>query len=235
MQWGATKQGIEELEGRIGYSFKDKGLIKQALTHSSYANEMRILKSGNYERLEFLGDAVLEMVSSDFLFSKYPTMPEGQLSKLRASLVCEPALSLAAKKIELEKYYLLGKGEEATGGRDKDSIACDIMEAVIGAIYRDSGIEEAKKYIFKYILDDIEQKKLFYDAKSSLQELAQSKYKQVLTYKVIYEKGPEHEKEFGVEALMGDKVLGRGKGRSKKLAEQHAAYEALLALQNEEE
>ena len=225
----------ELLEERIGYRFKDPSLLKQALTHSSYANEMRILKSGNYERLEFLGDAVLEMVSSDFLFSKYPTMPEGQLSKLRASLVCEPALSLAAKKIELEKYYLLGKGEEATGGRDKDSIACDIMEAVIGAIYRDSGIEEAKKYIFKYILDDIEQKKLFYDAKSSLQELAQSKYKQVLTYKVIYEKGPEHEKEFGVEALMGDKVLGRGKGRSKKLAEQHAAYEALLALQNEEE
>jgi len=235
MQWGATKQGIEELESRIGYTFQDKGLIKQALTHSSYANEMRILKTGDYERLEFLGDAVLELVSSDFLFSKYPTMPEGQLSKLRASLVCEPALSLASKKIELEKYYLLGKGEEATGGRDKDSIACDIMEAVIGAIYRDSGIEEAKKYIFKYILDDIEQKKLFYDAKSSLQELAQRKYKQVLSYKVIYETGPEHEKEFGVEALLGDKVLGRGKGRSKKLAEQHAAYEALLALQNEEE
>ena len=235
MQWGATKQGIEELEDKIGYTFQDKSLIKQALTHSSYANEMRILKSGNYERLEFLGDAVLELVSSDFLFSKYPTMPEGQLSKLRAALVCEPALSLAAKRIELEKYYLLGKGEETTGGRERDSIACDIMEAVIGAIYKDSGIEEAKKYIFKYILDNIEQKKLFYDAKSTLQELAQSKYKQQLTYRVIYETGPEHDKEFGVEAHLGERILGKGKGRSKKIAEQHAAYEALLALQNEEE
>lgn len=235
MQWGATTEGIEELEGKIGYTFQDKSLIKQALTHSSYSNEMRILKTGNYERLEFLGDAVLEMISSDFLFSKYPTMSEGQLSKLRAALVCEPALSMAAKRIELEKYFLLGKGEESTGGRNRDSIACDIMEAVIGAIYRDSGIEEAKKYIFKYILDDIEKKKLFYDAKSSLQELAQSKYKVPLTYKVIYETGPEHDKEFGVEALLGDTVLGRGKGRSKKIAEQHAAYEALLALQDEEE
>lgn len=235
MQWGATKQGIEELEKRVGYVFEDKDLLRQALTHSSYANEMRILKAANYERLEFLGDAVLELVSSDFLFSKYPTMPEGQLSKLRASLVCEPALSLASKRIELQKYFLLGKGEESTGGRGRDSIACDIMEAVIGAIYRDSGIEEAKKFIFKYILDDIEKKKLFFDAKSTLQELAQSKYKQQLTYKVIYETGPEHEKEFGVEAFLGDKMLGTGKGRSKKLAEQHAAYEALLALQNEEE
>ena len=109
MQWGATTQGIEELEGKIGYTFQDKSLIKQALTHSSYANEMRIFKTGNYERLEFLGDAVLELVSSDFLFSKYPAMPEGQLSKLRASLVCEPALSLASKRIELQKYFLLGK------------------------------------------------------------------------------------------------------------------------------
>ncbi len=235
MQWGATTQGISELEDKIGYSFSDKSLIRQALTHSSYANEMRILKSGNYERLEFLGDAVLEMVSSDFLFSKYPTMPEGQLSKLRAALVCEPALSMAARRIELEKYYLLGKGEEATGGRSRDSIACDIMEAVIGAIYKDSGIEEAKKYIFKYILDDIEKKKLFYDAKSTLQELAQSKYRLPLTYKVIYETGPEHDKEFGVEVLLGDTIFGQGKGRSKKMAEQHAAYEALLSLQDEEE
>lgn len=235
MQWGATKQGISELEERIQYSFQDKGLIRQALTHSSYANEMRILKFGNYERLEFLGDAVLEMVTSDFLFSKYPTMPEGQLSKLRASLVCEPALALAAKKICLEKYFLLGKGEEATGGRERESIACDIMEAVIGAIYRDSGIEEAKKYIFSFILDDIEKKRLFYDAKSNLQELAQSKLKANLTYRIIYEKGPEHDKEFGVEVLLGENVIGHGKGRSKKVAEQHAAYEALVSLQNEEE
>lgn len=235
MQWGATSQGIQELEIRIGYRFKDKSLLKQALTHSSYANEMRILKSGNYERLEFLGDAVLEMVTSDFLFSKYPTMPEGQLSKLRASLVCEKALAYVARGIELDRFFLLGKGEEATGGRSRDSIACDVVEAVIGAIFRDSGIEEAQKFIFRFILDNIEQKKLAFDAKSTLQELAQSKYKQSLTYKVVYEKGPEHDKEFGVEAYLGDELLGRGKGRSKKIAEQHAAYEALLALQNGED
>ena len=235
MQWGAMKGGIEELEGRIGYTFQDKSLIKQALTHSSYANEMRILKSGNYERLEFLGDAVLEMVTSDFLFSKYPTMPEGRLSKLRASLVCEPALASAAKRICLAKYFLLGKGEEATGGRERESIACDIMEAVIGAIYRDSGIEEAKKFIFSFILDDIDKKRLFYDAKSNLQELAQRKLKETITYRVVFETGPEHDKEFGVEVLLGEKVIGRGEGRSKKLAEQHAAYEALVSLQNEEE
>ena len=237
MQLGATKQGIQELEERIGYSFEDKSLLRQALTHSSYANEMRILKSGNYERLEFLGDAVLEMVTSNFLFSKYPTMPEGQLSKLRASLVCEQALALVARGIELDNYFLLGKGEEATGGRSRDSIACDIVEAVIGAIFRDSnsGIEEAQKFIFRFILNNIEQRKLFFDAKSTLQELAQSKYKKNLTYKVVYEKGPEHDKEFGVEAWLGDELLGQGKGRSKKIAEQHAAYEALLALQNGED
>ncbi len=235
MQLGATQTGLAELEQKLGYSFQDKQLLKQALTHSSYANEMRILKTGDYERLEFLGDAVLELVSSDFLFSKYPTIPEGQLSKLRAALVCEPALATAAKRISLQDYFLLGKGEEATGGRKKESIACDIMEAIIGAIYRDSGIEEAKKLIFSYILDDIEQKKLVYDAKSTLQELAQSKYKVPLSYRLIYEDGPEHDKSFGVEALLGDRVVGQGEGRSKKTAEQQAAYMALLTLQKEEE
>ena len=235
MQLGTTAQGIQELEERIGYTFHDKSLIKQALTHSSYANEMRILKSGNYERLEFLGDAVLEMIASNFLFSKYPTMPEGQLSKLRAALVCEQALAYVARGIALDKFFLLGKGEESTGGRARESIACDVVEAVIGAIFRDSGIEEAQKFVFRFILDNIEQKKLFFDAKSTLQEVAQSKFKQNLNYKVVYEQGPEHDKEFGVEAYLGDKLLGKGKGRSKKLAEQHAAYEALLALQNGED
>ena len=235
MQLGATVEGIRELESKLSYSFKDKKLLLQALTHSSYANEMRILKTDDYERLEFLGDAILQLVSSDFLFSKYPTMPEGQLTKLRAALVCEPALAMAARRLSLERYFLLGKGEEATGGRNKESIACDIMEAILGAIYKDSGIEEAKKLIFAYILDDIEQKKLFYDAKSTLQELAQSKYKVPLTYRVAYEEGPEHDKAFGVEALLGEKVVGKGEGRSKKAAEQEAAYQALLALQKEEE
>jgi len=235
MQLGATSDGIRALEQKLGYTFSNKQLLKQALTHSSYANEMRILKTEDYERLEFLGDAVLQLVSSNFLFSKYPTMPEGQLSKLRASLVCEPALALAARRISLQDYFLLGKGEEATGGRKKESIACDVVESVIGAIYLDSGIEEAKKLIFHYVLDDIEQKKLFYDAKSTLQELAQSKYKAPILYRVIYEEGPEHDKSFGVEVLLGEHVVGKGEGRSKKAAEQQAAYEALLALQKEEE
>lgn len=233
MQLGATREGIEALERVIGYTFRNKNLLRQALTHSSYANEKKILKSENYERLEFLGDAVLEMIASDFLFSKYPTMPEGQLSKLRASLVCEPALSHDARQIGLEQYFLLGKGEESTGGRNRDSIACDIMEAVIGAIYKDSGIEEAKKYIFSFVLNDVEKKTLFFDAKSTLQELVQSRNR-TLTYRVVYENGPEHSKEFGVEALLDGQIAGTGKGRSKKEAEQHAAYEVLLCLKNEE-
>ncbi|MFI3238243.1 MAG: ribonuclease III [Lachnospiraceae bacterium] len=232
MQLGQTKEGIESLEHIIGYVFTDKSVLKQALTHSSYANEMRIHKSANYERLEFLGDAVLELVSSDFLFQQYPEMPEGKLSKLRASLVCEPSLAFEARELGIEKFMLLGKGEEATGGRLRDSILSDIMEALIGAIYKDGGLEQAKSYILKNILSDIEKKQLFYDAKSHLQELAQSIYKKDLEYVVVSEKGPEHEKVFGVEVYLGDKLLGMGTGKNKKSAEQHAAYKALLLLQS---
>ena len=146
------EERMEQLEQKIGYTFQNKMLLKQALTHSSYANEQKINKTGDYERLEFLGDAVLELVSSDFLYKEYRELPEGQLTKKRSSMVCEPALAFCAREITLEKYILLGKGEEATGGRTRDSIISDVMEATIGAIYLASGIEEDKKFIHRYVL-----------------------------------------------------------------------------------
>ncbi len=234
MQYGATQEGQAELEDKIGYSFSDRALLKQALTHSSYANEIKIRKCDNYERLEFLGDAVLELVSSDFLFSKYPDMTEGKLSKLRASLVCETALAHTAHQLKLERYFLLGKGEETTGGRNRSAIACDVVEALIGAIYLDSGINEAGKFIFQFILNDIESKQLFYDAISLLQEYVQGRTLGQLNYRVTDEKGPEHDKEFCVELTLEQRVVGHGTGHNKKAAEQQAAYQALLLLQKED-
>lgn len=217
-----------ELEERIGYTFKDKKLLQQALTHSSYANEQKINKTGDYERLEFLGDAVLELVSSEFIYQENPEMPEGKMTKKRSSMVCEPSLAFCARDLSLEKYILLGRGEEATGGRKRDSIISDVMEAVIGAIYLDSGIEQAKAFIRRFILTDLENKQLFYDAKTILQEVVQQENKGTLHYELIREEGPEHDKTFVVEAMVGDKKVGSGTGRSKKAAEQQAAYEALL-------
>lgn len=221
---------LEELEERIGYQFKDKSLLKQAITHSSFTNEQKINKLKHYERLEFLGDAVLELVSSDFLFHEYPQMKEGQLTKLRASMVCEPALAFCAKDLELGKFMLLGRGEEATGGRNRDSLTSDVMEAVIGAIFLDGGMEEAKAYIYRFILSDLENKQLFYDSKTNLQELIQGTLKKEFHYELVEESGPEHDKMFVVEAVMEGKVIGRGHGRTKKAAEQQAAYKALLDL-----
>lgn len=221
---------LEELEERIGYHFKDKSLLKQAITHSSFTNEQKINKFKHYERLEFLGDAVLELVSSDFLFHEYPQMQEGQLTKLRASMVCEPALAFCAKDLELGKFMLLGKGEEATGGRNRDSLTSDVMEAVIGAVFLDGGMEEAKAYIYRFILSDLENKQLFYDSKTNLQELIQGTLKKEFHYELVEESGPEHDKQFVVEVIVEGKVLGRGQGRTKKAAEQQAAYQALLDL-----
>ncbi len=165
---------LEKLESLIGYEFKDKSLLKQALTHSSYANEQKINRSGDYERLEFLGDAVLEVISSEFLFHKYPDLPEGKLTKLRASMVCEPSLAICARDLDLGKFILLGKGEEATGGRNRESITSDVMEAIIGAIFLDGGMEKAKAHIEKFILSDLEDKALLYDSKSTLQDVMQA-------------------------------------------------------------
>ncbi len=222
------EEKMRELEKKIGYCFKDKSLLKQALTHSSYANEQKINKTGDYERLEFLGDAVLELISSDFIFRENPMMPEGEMTKKRSSIVCEPALAFCAREISMEKYILLGKGEEATGGRGRDSIISDVMEATIGAIYLDSGMEEASQFIHKFILSDLEHKQLFYDAKTILQEMIQRENQGELHYKLIRENGPEHAKIFVVEAWIGEKKVGSGSGHSKKAAEQKAAYEALM-------
>ncbi|MBD5452016.1 MAG: ribonuclease III [Lachnospiraceae bacterium] len=224
------KELLKELQDKIGYQFQNEGLLKQALTHSSFANEQKINKLSDYERLEFLGDAVLEMVSSEFLFHENPEMPEGQLTRLRASMVCEPALAYCARDIDLGSYILLGKGEEATGGRKRDSLTSDVMEAVIGAIFIDGGIEEAKKYIYRFVLSDLENKILFMDSKTLLQEEIQKKNTAQLHYELVDETGPDHDKEFRVKACLDGKEIGTGVGRTKKAAEQQAAYEALMML-----
>ena len=220
---------LKELEEKAGYVFQNKKLLTQAMTHSSYANEMRINKYGDYERLEFLGDAVLEFVSSDFLYRGRQETAEGDLTKLRASMVCEPALAYCAREFGLEQYIYLGKGEEATGGRNRDSIVSDVMEALIGAIYLDGGIEEASVFIRHFVLSDLENKQLFYDAKTILQELVQKEDGGKLRYELVKEEGPAHDKTFQVEAYIGETKVGAGTGHSKKAAQQQAAYQALLA------
>ena len=203
----ATGNYLENLETTIGYSFKDKLLLKQALTHSSYANEQKIRKNKDYERLEFLGDAVLELVTSEFLFHENSQMPEGKLTKMRSSLVCEPSLAACAKVIGLGDFLFLGKGEEATGGRFRESIISDVMEALIGALYLDGGILTAKEFIYSFVLKDYQNRILFYDSKTVLQEMIQTKPNQNLVYDLLEEKGPDHDKEFVVQALLnGNKI-----------------------------
>lgn len=215
------------LQERIGYTFKDPDLITTALSHTSYANEKRIKKTGSYERLEFLGDAVLEMISSDYFYKSYPDEPEGNLTKMRAAAVCEQALAITASDLNLGDHILFGKGEEMTGGRKRDSILSDVVEALIGAIYLDGGLEEAGVFIHRFVLNDLDKKKLFYDSKSILQEWVQKDPARELSYRLVSQSGPEHDKQFTVEALLDGKVIGKGKGHSKKLAEQQAAYDAL--------
>ncbi len=223
---------LEVLEERIGYKFNNRALLRQAITHSSYTNEQKINKVQHYERLEFLGDAVLELVSSEFLFAAHPDKPEGELTKMRASMVCEPALAFCAADLELGKFMLMGKGEETTGGRNRDSITSDAMEAVIGAIFLDGGMEPAKNFINRFVLSDLEDKQLFYDSKSNLQELIQGKLKKEFRYELLGETGPEHNKVFQVAIEMESERLGTGEGRTKKAAEQQAAYKALLLLRD---
>lgn len=222
-----------EFEERIGYTFQDKRLLVQALTHSSYANERHLGRNADNERLEFLGDAVLEIVSSDFLFHKYPKHPEGELTRLRASMVCEQTLSFCTRELELGKYLLLGKGEDHTGGRKRASILSDALEAVIGAIYLDGGLANAKEFIHRFILNDIEHKRLFFDSKTILQEVVQGNYSEGLHYELVREEGPDHNKRFVMEARIGDKVYGQGEGKNKKAAEQEAAYHTLLQLRKQ--
>ena len=219
---------LETLEKEIAYSFKDKSLLKQALTHSSFSNEQRIRKWKNYERIEFLGDAVLELVSSDYFYHTFPEETEGNLTKMRAAAVCEQALAITARQLKLGSYMIFGKGEEASGGRERESIIADAVEAVIGAIYLDSGIEKAREFIHRFVLNDLEHKRLFYDAKSILQEYVQETKAGELIYELIKEEGPEHDKLFAMEARLNGKTIGYGEGKSKKTPQQHAAYDAML-------
>ncbi len=221
---------LSELQDRIGYRFRQEGLLRQALTHSSYANEKHMKKYSDNEKLEFLGDAVLEVTSSEFLYHNYPKLSEGDLTKLRASLVCEPTLALCTEEIGLGEYLFLGKGEEQTGGRKRNSILSDALEAVIGAIYLDGGFEAAGVFVRRFILTDIEHKKLFYDSKTILQEVVQGNFEEPLIYELTGESGPDHAKHFSVEARIGERVIGAGSGPTKKAAEQEAAYRGLLLL-----
>lgn len=228
MEIEKLEKELDNLENEIGYQFKDKSLLKQALTHSSFSNEQKIRKWKNYERIEFLGDAVLELVSSDYFYRTYPEETEGNLTKMRAAAVCEQALAITARQLKLGSYMIFGKGEEANGGRERESIIADAVEAVIGAIYLDASLEEAKKFIYRFVLNDLDHKRLFYDAKSILQEHVQETKAGELVYELIREEGPEHDKLFVVEARLNDVTIGSGEGKSKKTAQQHAAYDALL-------
>lgn len=228
---GGFMRKIRELEEKIGYCFQDQELLKHALRHSSYVNEKHMKKHECNERLEFLGDAVLEVVSSEFLFFEHQTMPEGELTKKRASMVCEPALAFCARDIDLGEYLLLGKGEEATGGRKRDSVTSDAMEALIGAIYLDGGFASAKEFIHRFILNDLENKKLFFDSKTILQEIVQGSSDEHVSYELIREEGPDHNKTFCTAVRIGGRTYGEGEGRTKKASEQQAAYQAILRLQ----
>ena len=224
-------QNYEAFQETIGYRFQNPQLLERAMSHSSFANEHRRLKNGNNERLEFLGDAVLELVSSDFLYHTYPQMPEGDMTKLRASLVCEPTLAYCARILNLPDQILLGKGEEQTGGRGRNSIVSDALEALIGAIYLDGGLEPARTFILTHVLNDIDHKKLFYDSKTVLQEIVQNwADREEILYELIGEEGPDHAKRFIVRVRIGEWVFAEGKGSTKKAAEQEAAYHALVEL-----
>jgi ribonuclease-3 len=218
------------------YDFKDKSILTTALTHSSYANEHRNEGVACNERLEFLGDSILGFVIASYLYERFPNMPEGRLSKLRSAVVCEAMLSKKAKELQLNKLLRLGRGEENTGGRERTSIMEDAMEAVIGAIYLDGGLEEARRFILDLLKDEVDKvvsSRSVLDTKTALQELLQRNGTTSITYKIISESGPAHNKLFVSEVCCNNRILGKGTGRSKKEAEQAAAGEAIELLKNE--
>lgn len=224
------------LEENIGYHFSDSCLLLQALTHSSYANEMRMNKENNNERLEFLGDAVLELVTSEYLYREYKDFAEGDLTKLRASIVCEQTLSSCARDLNIGQFLLLGKGEDASGGRIRESILSDALEAVIGAIFLDGGFTNAKEFIYDYVLLNIKNKELFFDSKTILQEIIQNDNNNLkIRYKLLSENGPDHNKTFTIAVYVGNDQVGCGSGRTKKAAEQEAASEAIQKLKTNKE
>ncbi|QSX06595.1 ribonuclease III [Sedimentibacter sp. zth1] len=225
---------IEKLESKIGYKFRNIKLLENALTHSSYSNENKTYKRVNNERLEFLGDSVLSIVVSRHIFKEFPNYPEGDLSKLRAQVVCEDMLNEIALKLGIGQYLVLGKGEEATGGRIRKSILADAMEAIIASIYLDGSLEDADKFILSNLeesIDTLVKGKIFSDYKSYLQEYFQGKNSNYrIKYVVTGEEGPDHDKVFYVDVLVNKKKFGSGVGKSKKTAEQNAAKKSLLRL-----
>ena len=226
-----SEYNFSELEEAIGYHFKNPELIHEALSHSSYANEKKKQRHSN-ERLEFLGDSVLSVVVSQYLFKHHPDLPEGELTRIRAALVCEKSLHKFALKIKLGNYLLLGKGEEHTGGRERPSILADAFEAVIAAVYLDGGLEAARTHIMHFIPKTIPENRsmLFGDYKTALQVVIQKNPEEKIDYKLIEESGPDHNKTFVVEVCLNSNVIGKGIGKSKKEAEQMAAQEALALM-----
>ena len=221
---------VKDLEAAIGYQFKNIMLLQNALTHSSYANECWHDSLKSNERLEFLGDSILGMVVAEYLFTRFPNCPEGELTKMRADMVCEQALAAIAEKLDLGRHLLLGNGEEQTGGRNRASILADAVESVIAASFLDGGMDAAKAFIEKFVLCDVKpEQKHNVDYKTALQEQVQKKKAQVLTYELLEESGPDHAKLFKVAVNLNGKQIGTGEGSSKKRAEQAAAKTALEA------
>ena len=228
-----TNIDIEMFEKNIKYVFNDKAIVITAFCHSSYANEKKNGTNISYERLEFLGDAIVNFIISEHLYIKYPRFPEGELTRIRAIVVCEPTFYECAKSLELGRFLLLGKGEELTGGRERVSILADIFETVTGAIYLDGGIEKAKEFVLRQlipIISDAISGAVFMDYKTGLQEILQKDINCKIEYMVVDEFGPDHNKQFVVQVKNKGELLGEGKGKSKKIAEQYAAKEALDKL-----
>ncbi len=223
---------LREFQERIGYTFADEALLIRAFTHSSWANEQKE-RTQDYERLEFLGDAVLEVTASEFLYERYPELPEGELTKKRAAMVCEMALAHCARSIDIGRYLYLGRGEEAAGGRERDAILADVCEATAGAIYLDGGFEPARSFVTRFILENQKELRLFFDSKTLLQEIVQGRKLPELSYTITGSRGPEHRRIFTCEVRIGSEKMGEGEGTSKKIAEQNAAHEALLKLHEE--
>ena len=225
---------METLEARIGYTFHDRRLLQNALMHSSYANENRARGCTSNERLEFLGDSVLGMVTATRLYRLYPDMPEGKLSRLRAELVCEQSLHAVALELGLGSYIRLGHGEARNGGRERPSILADAVEAIIAAIYLDGGLESAQRFILDHILTGLAEGQMHHvaDYKTDLQERVQRKPGQALEYTLLSESGPDHNKSFTMNVLLNGSEIGRGTGRTKKEAEQAAAKSALERMES---
>lgn len=222
---------MKRLEENLKYKFKDISLLKNALSHSSYANEKH-LNCGSNERLEFLGDAVLSVIVADYLYNNFKNKPEGELTKLRASLVCEKSLCGFARILELGDFLLLGNGEDSNGGRERNSILADAFEAVLAAMYLDGGMEIARNHVLRFIEDELShtEDEVFHDYKTTLQEIIQRNREERLTYVLSSESGPDHNKSFTVEVLLNSNVIGSGTGKTKKRAEQMAAKDALTLM-----